>query len=729
VSLLPALRSAAEPETKAATSSTPFLPQSRQGRPYRDDWDIERAIRDGYKRITWVFRAVHIRATKSAGLPLVMRKDDPETGDEVPHNLLPLLNAYPNDEESAYVFRYRLSAQVDLNRRGAFVEIQRARLGSDAVALRLLPSTTVPVPGTGGAFLDRFEVMLEGRKVKELAPSDVVWVRHPHPTDPYGGMTPLEAAGIAVDSEWLAKLFQRSFMQNNAALGKLVLVAGAENIQELQARFDARSGPAQSGRTVVLEASAMDDDGPTGKLGGVNVIDMSASPREASFIEMRKYTKEEIFGAYGVAISIGVANAADRTFDNAGVEELGFWRHTMIDHCRLLDRPWDRIDGDPSTFLAHDFSSVWVLQRDEVERENHLLEQVKERVLVPDEFRKEVGREPFAQGGDVALASITLYPVASITPDAIGASTSGAKSASADSDLVTWGPFRVDAKRLSSRRAERLRQITSWEKQAKRITVRFFDRQERTVVEKLRGRKAREGTRHWRIDGAEPKVPAIVGGDGTKVIAVDDIFDIDRWNEQLVADLGGVVQSVVEHFGEDAYDAITSAKTAVATETKAEGGFDPSSRAVTQFILNRQNKITGVNDTTYAAIVDALAEGEAAGATIDGLADLVTAVFDQARGYRAETIARTEVVSAANAGAKEGAVQSGVVETQSWLATEDERTRETHAEADGQTVGLDETFTVGDAELAYPGDPDGPPEETIACRCSITFGTDEGPIL
>ena len=40
-----------------------------------------------------------------------------------------------------------------------------------------------------------------------------------------------------------------------------------------------------------------------------------------------------------------------------------------------------------------------------------------------------------------------------------------------------------------------------------------------------------------------------------------------------------------------------------------------------------------------------------------------------------------------------------------------------HRAANGQTVGIHEDFIVGGAALAFPGDPAGPPEEVINCRC------------
>ena len=52
-----------------------------------------------------------------------------------------------------------------------------------------------------------------------------------------------------------------------------------------------------------------------------------------------------------------------------------------------------------------------------------------------------------------------------------------------------------------------------------------------------------------------------------------------------------------------------------------------------------------------------------------------------------------------------------------WTSMKDDRVRPTHDHADGQVKRLGQTFAVGEAELRYPGDPLGPIEETINCRC------------
>lgn len=52
-----------------------------------------------------------------------------------------------------------------------------------------------------------------------------------------------------------------------------------------------------------------------------------------------------------------------------------------------------------------------------------------------------------------------------------------------------------------------------------------------------------------------------------------------------------------------------------------------------------------------------------------------------------------------------------------WLSTIDSRTRPAHAAADGQRVPLRQPFTVGGAQLMFPGDPTGPAAQVINCRC------------
>ena len=84
-----------------------------------------------------------------------------------------------------------------------------------------------------------------------------------------------------------------------------------------------------------------------------------------------------------------------------------------------------------------------------------------------------------------------------------------------------------------------------------------------------------------------------------------------------------------------------------------------------------------------------------------------------------EVIARTEITGCSSGGTIEAWRQSKVVSGKSWLAALDSRTRETHKEAHGETVGLDDDFRVGAGHGPGPGQI-GLPEEDCNCRCSLT---------
>lgn len=101
---------------------------------------------------------------------------------------------------------------------------------------------------------------------------------------------------------------------------------------------------------------------------------------------------------------------------------------------------------------------------------------------------------------------------------------------------------------------------------------------------------------------------------------------------------------------------------------------------------------------------------------------------DRTLAMRAETIARTETVRISSIARQEGFRQAledaginGGLVIRIWNATNDARTRDSHAAMDGQEVAQDEPFISGAGNrLMFPGDPSAPPEETIQCRCVVT---------
>lgn len=92
--------------------------------------------------------------------------------------------------------------------------------------------------------------------------------------------------------------------------------------------------------------------------------------------------------------------------------------------------------------------------------------------------------------------------------------------------------------------------------------------------------------------------------------------------------------------------------------------------------------------------------------------------------WRSELIARTETITALNyasdVGARSLAEEEGLVLQKKWLVRLDGRERQWHSEMKNVGyIGMNNTFTVGDAKMQRPGDPAGGARNRCNCRCTL----------
>jgi SPP1 gp7 family putative phage head morphogenesis protein len=131
--------------------------------------------------------------------------------------------------------------------------------------------------------------------------------------------------------------------------------------------------------------------------------------------------------------------------------------------------------------------------------------------------------------------------------------------------------------------------------------------------------------------------------------------------------------------------------------------------------------ITNTTEEVFKSIVRNIIAGAIQeGLGIDRIARNIRKELNITERYRAERIARTEVVSASNEGSFMGAKSTGLDLDKEWMAYIDDKTRDSHLKMgeNNETVGMNELFSNG---LEYPGDPSGPAEEVINCRCTIGY--------
>jgi hypothetical protein len=151
-------------------------------------------------------------------------------------------------------------------------------------------------------------------------------------------------------------------------------------------------------------------------------------------------------------------------------------------------------------------------------------------------------------------------------------------------------------------------------------------------------------------------------------------------------------------------------------------------RLLNQLAVRAEETIReGVRGPVAHAIARAWAEGRTIPQTARAIQEAVGGTAD----YKATMLARTDKIGLSN-GAGQAAVtklnesarrngEEKPIGSKTWTNAGDSRVRETHQEAEGQTVPIDEPYRVGGASLSYPGDPFGPSEEVLNCRCVEIF--------
>lgn len=121
---------------------------------------------------------------------------------------------------------------------------------------------------------------------------------------------------------------------------------------------------------------------------------------------------------------------------------------------------------------------------------------------------------------------------------------------------------------------------------------------------------------------------------------------------------------------------------------------------------------------------NAVAQGIIQGESVEEVGDRLTGELATSNATKMDMFARTAINGAQNAGRMDRlheAEEMGIEVRKKWLATLDQRTRDTHQALDGQEQPIDEPFVVDGMKIDYPGDPFAPPELVYNCRCTLTY--------
>lgn len=598
---------------------------------------------------------------------------DRGTQDDIPGDEAAYQDAYnvlrrPRANMSATQMQYHISRDLDLAGGTHWLKVRGEQddiFGDRAPVTglrRLAPQRITVIADDDDELLGFIYRDRMGRFAPVLI-EDTVYAHYPHPERPADRLAPAIVAGLPAETDTAAMQFNFELLNNDSALPGYLAI---ENLTPTQ--FNEWAAMWEAG----------EQPGKTRFLGGNNAkyVQVGQSNKDLMYDKLRDASREDICRAFGVARVL--IDPTDATFANMDIASRNHIkssvhpRWVMVADAFTLQLGPDLGDGIEIGFKLDDIEELQEGLDSMVDRNIKLLDKA---VMTINEARKDLGLDD-VPWGDV--------PIQNIAPMALPAASTD--NTQRDLDVI-------DAKAITALETE-LKEIMGTdgkspdvpgfdghvnraEKRAQRAMEKFFDRQAKAIEKRIASKKGR-----------------------TK--AVDDWWDGERWNDELT--------EVTAPLLSDTVDAIGSAALAAFND---QADLDAAASEITTYLETRSVEIAQlVNSTTEEEVRAVIATGVNSGQTVAEIARDVRQYFTDAKTMRAERVARTEIIGAANFGAIEGARQSGVVTGKTWLAASD--AEEDCVAVNGITVPLDASFGPADQPPLHPN-----------CRCTVTFTTEE----
>lgn len=722
----------------------------------------------GYANSAVAYRCVAAIADNGSSVPLVVRRPNGEAieGHPVAH----LFNKRPNPLMSARVFKSLLLQQLELAGQ-SFVWLDRGETGlGDVTEMHLVfdqvdvivdkPLAQRPTTADVIGFIIR---RADGTQVPVL-PEEMLWIRYPHPFDPLGCLAPWKAARHAVDMDAYAREWQRQSYANGARPNGVVYLGdmGDQEFAAVKAAWrSSMQGPENAGKNLLVRSQP---GGGRQSGSGIGYERLGFTPEEMDYLESRMANGAEVMLAFGVPHDY---LSAGTTYENRAAARATLWSDTITGKLEVIGSEIDLrmlpLDSEEAEF---DLSTVAALQEAQDSVANRTRASVYSDTLTIDEARAELGYDPLpngigantltpyraqfapvqgAPGGDEARSwDADFSRVPQPTPDVTAVVERAVESALAR--LLGGTSPQVDARptpRLErgddtpsspsiadinasydelERAGRRAVQALARE-QAERV-LRDFDRlmkkPERSAawLEEIRAHScalAREQSLVL-VPPDPEQVPAArltdmdvaSGPEGWEErIRVRDLFDPGYWRRRTSA----VLRPFVERAWKRGGASIT-------------GSFDLDEPDVAEQLDARMEELAGQVTATTEQVLRSqiLAHGVAEGESVPELRARIQQVFTNLSDYRATMIARTETVGGYNAASFLAALDAGATR-KTWLATNDQRTRETHRQANGKSAPMNKRFEL--TKSRWPADPTAPAAQSIQCRCALTFEFEE----
>jgi HK97 family phage portal protein len=636
------------------------------------------AVIQQYSKSLYVYAAINKIATKISGIDLKLFEITNSKGEvkEYPsHEILDLLYR-PNPFQTRSEFWKITTINKKLTGETFWLKVRDPR-GKVAELWNLRPDLVTVVTDPAN-FIKRYEFdKLDGNAKSVFEPKDIIHFKQPDPLDMYRGLSPLLPAQSRVQTEDYATSYQRDFFANNARPD--FYFTSEEDLtsdqrDEILAAWDKRhKGKGKNSRPGILA-------------GGLALQQVSLSQKEMDYIESLKFTRDDILVAFGVPKSVITTDDVNLANANSGLKT--FLSETIKPEITAL------VEVINEMLVIPDFGERFYVDFEDptpLDRQMQLNEYVAgvDKWITRNEIREALNLEPKPGGDDLF--------------NSLGQQIIGAPIVQEDdAQKVFKGREYLRAKFLmiEGMADDVYKSIKKKTKRTKESLLKNLEVREqyKTFVNKKIDKRAEKFKKDVQAESHRQlkRVLSTLRGKDIKSLPIS--FDKKRENK-IFSELAlpFMVDASTES-GQDALDLLGTGETfeytaALEKKLKERAKFFASS----------------VNDTTLEKLSRTLAEGIEAGEGVTELSDRVKAVYEEFPTYRSDMIARTESTAVNNEGFLEAYRQSPVVNSQEWVATKDDRTRDEHLQMDGEIVKVGENFSNG---LPYP--------QEVNCRCVIS---------
>lgn len=584
-----------------------------------------------------------------------------------------LLLSRPNPAMTGYELRRRIFADLYLADKFLSFVLPDAETPS-GWAIWPVPFTWLDGYVGGTIYQPEAFVLATPTGIRREVPADVcLWIHGYDPTDPMRQTSPVDALQDMLLEQVESATFRRQMWQRGGRFN--AYVSRPKDVEQWDddsfERFKRTFNESWAGR----------DGSDAGSMpileDGMRIEQMQFNAKDAEWSEAKRLGREDVAGVYHVNPAL-IWPGSGQTYASAKDNARALYNDTLAPKLmevtdKINARLLPMIGEDSRHYVEYDLQVK--LQGSFEERASVIQSAVGGPWMTRDEARA-MFNLPHIDGADQLIVPLNVVEGGLASPNDTDPTTERYNAAEPG--------LKCGCEHHKSDGGEVMYKAEPTDEQSQQavdVFAKFFERQSRSVLPRIRAAKA---------SGALTK-------------NADDWWDVTRWDKELAADLLEVARSLN----------VKMAIQALMFLGVPADMYD-AERAVEFLASMCQQRAAWVNETTRRELERSL-ELEAAGA--EGLKATPEGVFQNAIENRSIS-AGTAFSTAIDGWSALEAVRQAMPDAdvyKRWIVTS-MNPRPSHAAMNGATVRYDERFPNG---MDWPGDWSGGPDEVCGCQCEI----------